>query len=201
MEILTEIHLDNTKRYGAVAAQQSTGGHRRSMSLSHHLEGLHPGPELSGIIRPVGTPNTVEADVFPPLRAHAPDPAIFLPYVTEDIAFEEEYEEYLSDLGWSDPQNSASGYVGSGGNSAWSRLPELASDISDGISDSESIVSIGELGDDARLDVNREDRDIPDENLNNWEVRLFLSRLACYADHYATLFPAAYEPKDHGCLN
>ena len=138
------------------------------MSLSHHLEGLHPGPELSGIIRPVGTPNTVEADVFPPLRAHAPDPTTFLPYVTEDIAFEEEYEEYLSDLGWSDSQNSSSGYTG--GTSAWSRLPELASDISDGISDSESIVSIGELGDEARLDVNREDRDIPDENLNNWEV-------------------------------
>lgn len=158
----------NTKRYGAAATQHSTGGHRRSMSLSQHLEGLHPGPELSGIIRPVGTPNTTDADVFPPLRAHAPDPAIFLPYVTEDIAFEEEYEEYLSDLGWSDSQSAPSGYTG--GMSAWSRLPEFASDISDGISDSESIVSIGELGDEARLDLrDREDKDIPDENLNNWE--------------------------------
>lgn len=139
------------------------------MSLSQHLEGLHPGPELSGIIRPVGTPNTTDADVFPPLRAHAPDPTIFLPYVTEDIAFEEEYEEYLSDLGWSDSQGSPSGY--SGGTSAWSRLPELATDISDGISDSESIVAIGELGDEARLDIrDRDDKDIPDENLNNWEV-------------------------------
>lgn len=161
------IHADNTKRYGAAAAHLSNG-HRRTSSLSHHLEGLHPGPELSGIIRPVGTPNTVDADVFPPLRAQQPDPSIFLPYVTEDIAFEEEYQEYLSDLGWSDQPVSA-GEATTGSNaSAWSRLPEL--DIADNISDSESIVSIGELGDEARLNVDREDRDVPDENLNNWEV-------------------------------
>lgn len=55
------------------------------------------------------------------------------------------------------------------GSSAWDRLPELAGDIGDGISDSESIVSIGELGDEARMEP--PDRDIPDENLNNWEVR------------------------------
>ena len=121
------------------------------------------------MLRPVQTPNTVDADVFPPLRAQTTEPSIFLPYVTEDIAFEEEYEEYLSDLGWSDSQSTSSGYTG--GSSAWSRLPELATDISDGISDSESIVSIGELGDEARLDPSRDDRDIPDENMNNWEVR------------------------------
>ena len=40
------------------------------------------------------SPNIVEADVFPPLRSQAPDPSIFLPYTNEDIAFEEEYEEY-----------------------------------------------------------------------------------------------------------
>ncbi|KAI0089271.1 hypothetical protein BDY19DRAFT_944963 [Irpex rosettiformis] len=158
----------NTKRYGATATHLSTGGHRRTSSLSHHLEGLHPGPELSGIIRPVGTPNTVDADVFPPLRAQQPDPAIFLPYVTEDIAFEEEYQEYLSDLGWSD-QPVATGDAPPPSNvSAWSRLPEF-SDITDGISDSESIVSIGDLGDEARLDAGRGDGEVPDENLNNWE--------------------------------
>jgi len=32
------------------------------------------------------------------------------------------------------------------------------------------VVSIGDLGDDSRLDVGRDDRDIPDENLNDWEV-------------------------------
>ena len=137
--------------------------------MSHHLEGLHPGPELSGIIRPLGTPNTVDADVFPPSRSQAPDPSIFLPFITEDIAFEEEYEEYLSDLGGSDEQSHDGPLFG--GTSAWQRLPAFVSDITDGISDSESIVSIGDLGDDSRLDASRDDREIVDENLNDWEVR------------------------------
>ncbi|KAF8895564.1 hypothetical protein BD779DRAFT_1609072 [Infundibulicybe gibba] len=144
----------NNKRYGATAtSNQHNPVHRRSGSMSHNLEGLHPGPELS-IIRPMGTPNTVDSDVFPPSRSQAPDPSIFLPYMTEDIAFEEEYEEYLSDLGWQFCLASSPGF---------------ASEIADGISDSESIVSIGDLGDDARLDANRDDRDTIDENLNNWE--------------------------------
>jgi hypothetical protein len=138
--------------------------------MSHHLEGLHPGPEL--LIRPSGTPNIVDSDVFPPARSQAPDPSIFLPYITEDIAFEEEYEEYLSDLGWSDEQSSDGALFG--GTSAWHRLPKYATDMADGISDSESIVSIGDLGDDPRLDPSRDDHDVADENLNNWEV----SRLA-----------------------
>jgi hypothetical protein len=141
--------------------------------MSHYLEGLHPGPEISSLLRPVGTPNVEASDVFPPARSQAPDPSIFLPYITEDIAFEEEYEEYLSDLGWSDEQ------FGDGtsfsGTSAWHRLP-YSTDIADNISDSESIVSIGDLGDDARLDLNREDREVVDENLNNWEVIPHLSR-------------------------
>ncbi|KAF5388442.1 hypothetical protein D9615_000144 [Tricholomella constricta] len=158
----------NNKRYGPTASSNQHGHlHRRSGSMSHHLEGLHPGPELSNLIRPLGTPNVVDSDVFPPARSHAPDPSIFLPYITEDIAFEEEYEEYLSDLGWSDEQT-ADGALFAGG-SAWHRLPSFASDIADGISDSESIVSIGELGDESRLDPNRDDRDVVDENLNNWE--------------------------------
>ena len=147
------------------------------MSISQHLDGLQPGPEIAGLIRPVGTPNVVEADVFPPLRAQAPDPSIFLPYITEDIAFEEEYEEYLSDLGWHDePTTPHPDNVQSSGQpqSAWRRLqaPEFVRDIADGISDSESIVSIGELGEDARmdsLDAGREDGIVPDENRNNWE--------------------------------
>ncbi|KAI0265108.1 hypothetical protein BC834DRAFT_924381 [Gloeopeniophorella convolvens] len=158
----------NTKRYGQQAVHMHSQAHRRSVSMSHHLEGLHPGPELSGLLRPVGTPNVVEADVFPPLRAHAPDTSIFLPYITEDIAFEEEYEEYLSDLGWSDSQAHAHGAEGrgAGSDSAWDRLPDLASEIADGISDSESIVAIGELGDEGREMMGREGAD---ENLNNWE--------------------------------
>lgn len=153
----------NNRRYGPTATVNQHGPvHRRSGSMSHHLEGLYPGPEL-GLIRPVGTPNLVDADVFPPSRSQAPDPSIFLPYITEDIAFEEEYEEYLSDLGWSDEQTDGPLF---GGTSAWHRLPSYAAD---GISDSESIASIGELGDDARLDPNRDDPEVVDENLNNWE--------------------------------
>jgi len=157
----------NNKRYGPQASSQHGQAHRRSVSMSHHLEGLHPGPELSGLIRPLGTPNVVDADVFPPARSQAPDPSIFLPYITEDIAFEEEYEDYLSDLGWSE-QESTDGQQLFGGASAWRRLPEFAADITDGISDSGSVVSIGDLGDDSRLDIDR-DRELPDENLNNWE--------------------------------
>ncbi|THH20159.1 hypothetical protein EW146_g1163 [Bondarzewia mesenterica] len=137
----------NTKRYGQQVSHAVSHAHRRSISMSHSLEGLHAGPELSGFIRPVGTPNVVEADVFPPLRAQAPDPNIFLPYITEDIAFEEEYEEYLSDLGWSDTHTSDGPPAGS---SNWHRLPEFAADLADGISDSESIASIVDLGDEGR---------------------------------------------------
>ncbi|KAF5363950.1 hypothetical protein D9756_000807 [Leucocoprinus leucothites] len=155
----------NTKRYGPAAlGNQNSPKHRRSGSISQQMDGLHP-PELSGIIRPLGTPNTVDADVFPPPRSQAPDPNIFLPYITEDIAFEEEYEEYLKDLGYSDEQTGDTPLLE--GTSAWRRLPYP--DISDGISDSEPDVTIGELGEDARLDVNRDDGNVIDENRNNWE--------------------------------
>ncbi|KAF9263661.1 N1221-domain-containing protein [Marasmius fiardii PR-910] len=157
----------NNRRYGTSTPVNQQGPmHKRSGSISNHIEGLHPGPELSSIIRPLGTPNTVEADVFPPARSQAPDPSIFLPYIPEDISFEEEYEEYISDLGLPDDSNTdPSLFVGT---SAWSRFPaQFAQDI-DGISDSESIVSIGDLGDEAR-DGGRDDGEVVDENLNNWE--------------------------------
>ncbi|KAH9853582.1 hypothetical protein C2E23DRAFT_777268 [Lenzites betulinus] len=153
------VQFYNNKRYGPQTAQPNA--HRRTASISHHLEGLHAPPELSGMLRPVPTPNNVDADVFPPLRAQTTEPSIFLPYVTEDIAFEEEYEEYLR---WSDEHSDTR----SQGSSAWHRLPELVHDIADSISDSESITSIGPLSDEARA-AGKEDRDIPDENVNNWE--------------------------------
>ncbi|EJD01434.1 uncharacterized protein FOMMEDRAFT_126353 [Fomitiporia mediterranea MF3/22] len=169
----------NNKRYGAASAHAmaTRDSHRRSSSLSVPLGDLHAGPELSAMARPVGTPNVVEADVFPPARAQAPDPSIFLPYTTEDIAFEEEYEEYLSDLGMTDDYSTSSsmgtgasegGGVLFGGTSAWHRLPHMGPEIADGISDSESIASIGELGDEAKFDPGM-DSDRDDENRNNWE--------------------------------
>ncbi|KAH8830238.1 hypothetical protein DL96DRAFT_1592116 [Flagelloscypha sp. PMI_526] len=145
----------NTKRYGSVSANAGRDGplHRRSGSISNNMDGLHPGPELN-LIRPMGTPN------MDPAGSQAPDPSIFLPYIPEDIAFEEEYEEYLSDLGFSTADHHPP--------SAWQRLPELVSDMTDGISDSESIVSIADL--DNRLDHTGDEKDSGmDENLNNWE--------------------------------
>jgi len=142
--------------------------HRRSGSISQ-IEGLHADPALSSLIRPLGTPNVADSDVFPPTRSHAPDPSIFLPYIPEDIAFEEEYEDYLSDLGWSEQQSSSDNSVSGAGTSAWHRLPNFASEIADGISDSESVVSIGDLGDENRIDPTRDDREVVDENVNNWE--------------------------------
>lgn len=188
--------LDNNKRYGPQATSQQSQAHRRSVSISHNMEGLPPGLDLGNMIRPIGTPNVVEADVFPPPRSQAPDPSIFLPYTTEDLAFEEEYEEYLSDLGWSDEQSGGPLFGTNMGGNAWQRLPELVSSIADNISDSESVVSIGDLGDDSRLDVGRDDRDIPDENLNNWEVS---KRLGVQMGALHSCLVLAYEPKDYGC--
>jgi hypothetical protein len=144
--------------------------------------------------RPIGTPNTVDADVFPPPRSQAPDPNIFLPYITEDIAFEEEYEEYLRDLGYSDEHTGDLPLFG--GTSAWSRLP-FETDVSDEISDSESVVTIGELGDEARLDPNRDGVDVVDENRNNWEVRALIT-LVIMVDSNRS--PTASESKNHGCF-
>jgi hypothetical protein len=90
--------------------------------------------------------------------------------MTEDISFEDEYEEYMKGLGWSD-EGSSDGPL-FGGPSTWQRFPEeFAADIADGISDSESIVSIGDLGDDARLmESNRDDGEMVNENMHDWVV-------------------------------
>jgi hypothetical protein len=171
---------DNNKRYGAAAYPQAPS-HRRTASISQHFEGLLPGPDIP-LVRPVGTPNVVEADVFPPLRAQAQDPSSnFLPFIAEDIAFEEEYEEYLSDLGIGEQTWAIGHHSATGGTSAWHRLPELAVGLADGISDSESVVSIGEIGDDARLDVPSEGPLDADDNVNNWEVRFIYTCRCCMA--------------------
>ena len=142
------------------------------------MEGLHSDPALSSLIRPIGTPNVVDSDVFPPARSRAPDHSLFLPFIPEDIAFEEEYEEYLSDLGWADDQISADNSMFTGGTSAWHRLPNFVSEMTEGISDSESVVTIEDLGDEGHLDAGNSK--VVDENVNNWEVSGF-SR-ACSRD-------------------
>ena len=97
------------------------------------MEGLHSDPALSSLIRPIGTPIVVDSDVFPPARSRAPDHSLFLPFIPEDIAFEEEYEEYLSDLGWADDQISADNSMFTGGTSAWHRLPNFVSEMTEGM--------------------------------------------------------------------
>jgi hypothetical protein len=124
----------------------------------------------------------IDPDVFPPLRSHASDPSIFSPYIPEDIAFEEEYEDYLSEVGEGDNVASDVGPpvhaapTGEERGSAWRRLADFAGEVGDGISDSESIVSIGDLGDESKYEPPA------DENLNNWEVwKLLLLPLASLA--------------------
>ena len=169
--------IDNNKRYGPAATAQQAVMHRRSGSISQ-MEGLQSDPALQSLIRPLGTPNVVESDVFPPVRSHAPDQNLFLPYIAEDIAFEDEYEDYLLHLGLSDEHSSVETSVfgkGSTSSNAWTQLPTFVSQMTEGISDSESVVSIGDLGDENRLDSTRDDREVENENVNNWEVSLISS--------------------------
>ncbi|EJU06451.1 hypothetical protein DACRYDRAFT_113154 [Dacryopinax primogenitus] len=175
----------NTKRYAPaqpLASPAMPPPHRRSISQTGvpTIDGLAAGPELTNISR-TGPP--ADADVFPPMRSRASDPSFFLPSIPEDAAFEEEYEDYLSDLsddgyqdGWGSPLNRSP--VSSPHQerpptkaaSAWQQLSTGGLDVADGISDSESIASIGELGDDARATAADPSQVIlADENVNQWE--------------------------------
>jgi len=187
------------KRYGAAATANTNQSNMHRRTSSHSvppLEGLHGGPELAHLQRSVSGGQNIDPDVFPPVRSRARDPAIFLPYIPEDIAFEDEYEEYLHDLGLSDDHPGLSGSPSSQGLSAWQRLSMFTpADIgTDTISDSESIVSIGELGPEQRS----EDAALAghDENVNDWEVIELSVKF-----HYIRLNNScfiAYESENHG---
>lgn len=110
----------------------------------------------------------MDLDVFPPIRSQARDPSIFLPYISEDVGLDDFDEEYLRSLGLTDDHG---GLTSGGSTQALSALQRLSmftpADIgTDAYSDSESIVSVGELGPEQRLD----DQGSADENINNWEV-------------------------------
>lgn len=166
-------------------------------------------PETLALFRPIGTPNVVDADVFPPLRAQAPDPSIFLSYTTEDIPFEDEYEDYLTDLGLG-----GGGHPGEyhdeadegmslfGGASMWHHPHFQMPEMSDGMSDTESMSSLADLSDEAnKLDVGivDSDRDSIDENRNNWEVCAIQ-----FTNNLPRVYPSdddstvAHESKDNG---
>ncbi|KAF8528832.1 hypothetical protein BU17DRAFT_36782 [Hysterangium stoloniferum] len=165
----TLIKFYNTKRYGSSSMTNfNHSQHRRTSSHSiPPLEGLPAGPELTNLRNSSGG-LTMDPDVFPPVRSQARDPSTFLPYIPEDIAFEEEYEEYLHDLGLSDEHPGPTGSPSSQGLSAWQRLSMFTpADIgAEGISDSESIASIEELGPEQRLE---DGQNAADENVNDWE--------------------------------
>lgn len=128
------------------------------------MEGLYTGPEVTGMHRQNSSGN-VDPDVFPPPRSQAVNNSTFLAYIPEDIAFEEEYEEYLSDLGFTeDPGWRRDGMAPTGPGKAWTKLENLPN-IADGISDSESVMSIGDLGEESRF----EEKEFRDENRNDWE--------------------------------
>jgi hypothetical protein len=127
-------------------------------------------PEIQ-IPHPIASP--AAADVFPPLRSQAADPSIFMPYPSEDIAFEEEYEEYLFDLHHS---SAPPDMVTTDKAPSWTELPS-DQPLGEGISDSESIASIGDdltadnTGPDGKT-LLREDTEV---GKNDWAVSIFLT--------------------------
>lgn len=114
-------------------------------------------------------------DVFPPLRSRVSDPSSFVPYTTEDLGFEEDYEDYLLDLDQAGEPPFPGAWSQEGGGelaNAWHRIEHFAGGLADDISDSESVVSIGDLGEEVRNDgtVSESDGELVDQNVNNWEV-------------------------------
>jgi len=122
---------------------------------------------MAGVPRSTSNNMVNDQDVFPPLRSYASENSAFLPYMPEDIAFEEEYEEYLSDLGITEQITVPKEFETTSdlGTAAWTRLSNLPN-MADNISDSESVISIGELAEEGRF----EEKETRDENRNDWEV-------------------------------
>jgi hypothetical protein len=123
---------------------------------------MSPEPQAS---HPLASP--AASDVFPPPRSQAADPSIFMPYPSEDLAFEEEYEEYLFDLQHANQPD----MVTTDSAPSWTEIPN-DQPIGEGISDSESVVSIGDglpadnTGPDGKT-VFQEDSEV---GKNNWEA-------------------------------
>lgn len=175
--------IDNVKRYGVALSTPAQSTHRRTQSQSHPPEPSLNNPELNSINRPPVSPS-LEMDVFPPLRSRISDPSSFIPYMLEDTVYEEEYEDYLLDLSQEDQpgeppfpgfwSQDSSGALAS----AWHRVETLAGGLADDISDSESVVSIGDLGEEVRPGEGGSDTEsesgselghLEDSNVNNWE--------------------------------
>ncbi|KAG8811055.1 Factor arrest protein 11 [Serendipita sp. 399] len=149
------------KRYGYIPPKVSSEQHQRSASLSMADPAMSPEIQMAN---PLASP--AASDVFPPLRSQAADPSVFMPYPSEDLAFEEEYEEYLFDL---QAASVPPDMVTTDNAPSWTGLSG-DQPIGDGISDSESAVSI----DDVPEDITGPDGNTvlpPDTEVgkNNWE--------------------------------
>jgi hypothetical protein len=154
--------VDDYKRYGYIPPKINSEQHQRSSSLSIADPAMSPEPQAS---HPLASP--AASDVFPPPRSQAADPSIFMPYPSEDLAFEEEYEEYLFDLQHANQPD----MVTTDSAPSWTEIPN-DQPIGEGISDSESVVSIGDglpadnTGPDGKT-VFQEDSEV---GKNNWEA-------------------------------
>ncbi|KAG8780115.1 Factor arrest protein 11, partial [Serendipita sp. 398] len=151
------------KRYGYVPPKPTSEQHQRSASLSMADPAMSPEIQMAN---PLSSP--AASDVFPPLRSQAADPSFFMPYPSEDLAFEDEYEEYLFDL---QASSVPPDMVTTDNAPSWAEIPNNQP-IGDGISDSESAVSIGD--DDVPEDNTGPDGSTvlpPDTEVgkNNWE--------------------------------
>lgn len=167
-------------------------------------------------------PSLVDADVFPPRRtdagqAYNPDEMIeFWLHEYEDVL-----TEVFGDGGPEDPwddgeedfglviaprafQRGAPGPAETG-DRAWSALEEIMGDA-DSISDSESIVSVGDLGDDARLDeadnvvegvFAAQQRRRSTGNENTWEV----GPIQLPSRIMLIIFSKCHRQRYHYCLN
>jgi hypothetical protein len=152
---------------------------------------MSPEPQAS---HPLASP--AASDVFPPPRSQAADPSIFMPYPSEDLAFEEEYEEYLFDLQHANQPD----MVTTDSAPSWTEIPN-DQPIGEGISDSESVVSIGDglpadnTGPDGKT-VFQEDSEV---GKNNWEASTSTT-ISTFINITDPVKSLAYEPEDPQCL-
>ncbi|CAG7848847.1 SubName: Full=Probable Protein required for hyphal anastomosis (HAM-2) {ECO:0000313/EMBL:CCA68099.1} [Serendipita indica DSM 11827] len=149
------------KRYGYIPPKVSSDQHQRSTSISMGDPPLSPEIQMAN---PLASP--AASDVFPPPRSQAADPSIFMPYPSEDLAFEEEYEEYLFDLHSSSVPPDM---VTTDTAPAWTELPS-DQPLGDGLSDGESVASLGdELEDKTGPDGETLLPSDTEVGKNNWE--------------------------------
>ena len=167
----------NKRNYTSQLAPSHTeSAHRRSNSISA-VTSDDPASHRASIM-------AAEGDVFPPrrtdFRSYNPDGMIeFWLHEYEDV-LSEVFGETLSLGSGSEESDEYDHAVISPGDDAWKRLGEIMRGGRDEeeMSDSESVVSVGELGEDARMDGVMGGPDAKDghQGENTWEVGIGSAR-------------------------